>query len=430
MRQPIKLIIKKGKSRRDGTSIIFLQYCFSQTRRTLISTDIAIPAEYWNKNTGSILSTLPTAYGNVEALEASLREKLRRAEQMVDYAIHYVNLDPIRILRKYFKQDGEKLLYKVDLNVNSQDVYYQIDLYLRSKVGLVQEATLTTIRAMKKHLLAFQDFEKLKITFESFDPSFYQKFVRFLLYDAPLMRRNRLDKGLRINTVGKTIKHLKTFLKDRIANKIIPYIDLTAFKYMEEDVDAVYLDWNELSSIYKLDLTAKPNLIKYRDLFVLACLTGFRFSDLSKLQKGNLRNGMLHVTQKKTSSNVIVPLSEDAHAILVERYGMNIPKVSMVNFNYYVKDVVRLAGIIQPVHITHKKGSKIIEESRPKFAWISSHTARRSFCTNEFLAGTPTDLIMTISGHKSEKAFRRYIKADQMQKAFMIKKIWESRPNL
>jgi len=102
----------------------------------------------------------------------------------------------------------------------------------------------------------------------------------------------------------------------------------------------------------------------------------------------------------------------------------------MANFNYYVKEVVRLAGIIGTVHITHKKGNKIIEESRPKFAWISSHNARRSFCTNEFLAGTPTDLIMTISGHKSEKAFRRYIKADQMQKAIMIKKIWDNRPAL
>jgi hypothetical protein len=37
---------------------------------------------------------------------------------------------------------------------------------------------------------------------------------------------------------------------------------------------------------------------------------------------------------------------------------------------------------------------------------------------------------MTISGHKTEKAFRKYIKADKVQKAQMIKKLWESRPNL
>jgi hypothetical protein len=37
---------------------------------------------------------------------------------------------------------------------------------------------------------------------------------------------------------------------------------------------------------------------------------------------------------------------------------------------------------------------------------------------------------MAISGHKTEKAFRRYIKAEQVQKAYMIKKLWEKRPDL
>lgn len=75
--------------------------------------------------------------------------------------------------------------------------------------------------------------------------------------------------------------------------------------------------------------------------------------------------------------------------------------------------------------ITHKRGNRIVEETRPKFAWVSSHTARRSFCTNEYLAGTPIDLIMAISGHKTEKAFKKYIKADTIKKASLIKKLWD-----
>ncbi len=54
-------------------------------------------------------------------------------------------------------------------------------------------------------------------------------------------------------------------------------MDLGAYKVMEEDVDAVYLSWRELSLIYHLDLSDSRNLEKYRDLFVLGCLTGFRF---------------------------------------------------------------------------------------------------------------------------------------------------------
>ena len=106
------------------------------------------------------------------------------------------------------------------------------------------------------------------------------------------------------------------------------------------------------------------------------------------------------------------------------------PQVSNPNFNYYIKEVVKLVGIDEMIKITHKHGNKTMEETRHKYAWIMSHTCRRSFCINEFLDGTPTNLIMAINGHKTEKAFRRYIKADQVQKAFMIKKLWDNRPDL
>lgn len=58
---------------------------------------------------------------------------------------------------------------------------------------------------------------------------------------------------------------------------------------------------------------------------------------------------------------------------------------------------------------SHKKGNKDIVIVKPKYAWVTSHTCRRSFCTNEFLAGTPVDLIMKISGHKSLRDFYKYI---------------------
>ena len=56
--------------------------------------------------------------------------------------------------------------------------------------------------------------------------------------------------------------------------------------------------------------------------------------------------------------------------------------------------------------------------------------ARRSFCTDEYLAGTPIDLIMAVSGYKTEQAFKKYIKVDHIKKAFLIKKLWDSQPHL
>lgn len=207
-------------------------------------------------------------------------------------------------------------------------------------------------------------------------------------------------------------------------------MDLSTYRVMEEIVDTVYLGWQELSLIYHLDLSNTTNLEKYRNLFVLGCLTGFRFSDYSNIKPEEVRGGMLYVNQTKTLSTVVVPLRKDAKNILIDKYHIQMPQVSNPNFNFYIKEVVKLAGIDEMVKITHKRGNKIIEETRPKYAWIMSHTCRRSFYTNEFLDGTPTNLIMAISGHKTEKVFRRYIKADQVQKAHMIKKLWDNRPGL
>jgi Phage integrase SAM-like domain/Arm DNA-binding domain len=430
MGQPVKLIIKKGAVRKDGTAVIFLQYCHNSEQRILLNTDVVIPPQYWNKRLARINETLPVKFGNVDKLQTTLTQKLRKAEDMVCYALKQKNTCPMKFLKENFTLDDKWSFEQMMAEQNSLDVYFNIDDYVNSKRTTVKQCTINVINAMKAHVQAFEIYRNEPITFDSFDVHFYEAFVKFLTYDIVQLRRKDVIKGLKVNSVGKTIKHLKSFLKDRMRKKIIPFMDLGAYKVMEEEVDAVYLNWQELSLIYHLDLSANKNLEKYRDLFVLGCLTGFRFSDYSDIKPEEVRGGMLYVNQTKTLSTVVVPLRKDAKDILIEKYNMEMPQVSNVNFNYYIKEVVKLAGIDEQIKITHKRGNKIQEEIRPKYAWIMSHTCRRSFCTNEFLDGTPTNLIMAISGHKTEKAFRRYIKADQVQKAHMIKKLWDSRPGL
>jgi integrase len=429
MRLPIKLIIRKGKVRKDGTSLIYVQYCYSTNRRILIGTSVSIPEIYWNKKNCTISPLLPPQYGTADKLVAELREKIRNAEQLIDYALQSA-ICPISFLKNNFEFKDFTYLEKVGYDYSKLDVFYQIDRYINDKRGLVQPTTLNVFREMKKHLLCFQDYEKKQITFDSFNVGFYERFVKYLTYDAPLIGRTKVTRGLCVNTIGKIVKNLKSFLKDRISRKIIPYIDLSFIKSMEEEVDAVYLNWNELSKIYHLDLSLRPYLIKYRDLFIVGCLTGLRFGDYSDIKPDEIRGDMLYIVQKKTFSSVVIPLREDAKRILIDKYNFVMPKVSWVKFNLYIKEVVRLAGITEPIKISHRKGNETTSEVRPKYGWVSSHTARRSFCTNEYLAGTPTDLIMAISGHKTEKVFRSYIKADKVQKAEMIKKIWADRKGL
>lgn len=64
-------------------------------------------------------------------------------------------------------------------------------------------------------------------------------------------------------------------------------------------------------------------------------------------------------------------------------------------------------------------------EETMKWQKLTTHTARRSFCTNMYLLGVPVMTIMSISGHRTEKSFRSYIKASGEEHAQIMKEFWD-----
>ena len=225
------------------------------------------------------------------------------------------------------------------------------------------------------------------------DLNFYEEFVDFLTYEYVQGRRKALTVGLKINTIGKTINQLRVFLRNRVRKRIIPPLDMDGWKVLEEEVDAVYLTMAEISNIYNLDLSKYPNLLNYRNDFVLGCLTGLRFSDFTDLTKDDLRNDMLHKKQNKSDHWVVIPLRDEAVEILNNRFDNNIISGTSPEFNRHVKTVCKLAGLTNYIKCSYKKQGKDIVETKPKYEWVTSHTCRRSFCTNEYLAGTLLNLL-------------------------------------
>lgn len=199
---------------------------------------------------------------------------------------------------------------------------------------------------------------------------------------------------------------------------------------MDEEPDAIYLNWKEITHIYQTDLSKHPHLEKYRDLFVFGCLTGLRFSDFSVIESKDIRNDMLYKKQEKSDHRVVIPLRHEANYIFAHKFKRKIPVITNPDFNYYIKEVVKIAGITELIKFSHKRGNKDIIEVKPKYAWVTSHTCRRSFCTNEFLAGTPVDLIMKISGHKNIRDFYRYIRITAEEAGIKIKELWQQRGDM
>ena len=437
---PLSLICEKKDMRKDGTSIVFIQYCYSSDKRTILNTGIAIPPRYWSKKRQIITSDLPKEYGTVDFLLKELKHKLRFAEDLVDLALRkniqnkgkfvkeafVLNLDIDELERseeKIKQLTGE--VEKINL-----DIYFQLDDYIKLKTGKVSKATINVFQNIKAHLKAYEEFSGKPITFKSFDFDFYDRFVSFLTFDYVQSRFKKQIIGLKVNTVGKTIKQLKIFLKDRVRRKIIEPIDLTDFKVPDEESDAIYLNFKEIEAIYRADLSLYPDLIADRNRFIVACLTGLRFSDFSLIEPHDLRNGLLYKKQKKSDHWVVIPLRKEAQEMLEELFKQNTPVSSNPDFNRNIKIIGKLAGVNNLISFSYKKGNAQIKVTKAKCDWITSHTGRRSFCTNEFLAGTPVKIIMQISGHKKEKDFYRYIKISPEEAAKVIEGIWKQRNNM
>jgi integrase len=107
---------------------------------------------------------------------------------------------------------------------------------------------------------------------------------------------------------------------------------------------------------------------------------------------------------------------------ILERYGYNLPKViNNQKFNEYIKEICKQASIEETIIIHETKGNLKYSKTEPKYSLVSTHTARRSFATNAFIAGIPTVQIMKITGHKSERVFMKYIKITAKENAARLK---------
>jgi integrase len=159
-------------------------------------------------------------------------------------------------------------------------------------------------------------------------------------------------------------------------------------------------------------------LERIRDLFIIACFTGLRFSDFSELKRENIIEGnKIKIRTNKTDELVMIPLHKLVREIL-SKYSNEIPKaLSNAKMNLNLKHLGVLAKINDMVEVSITKGGKLVKNSVKKSSLICTHTARRSFATNLYLAGIPSITIMKITGHQTEKSFLRYIRISQEENA-------------
>ncbi|MGI8950067.1 MAG: site-specific integrase [Chitinophagaceae bacterium] len=293
-------------------------------------------------------------------------------------------------------------------------------MHLQKNTPLSQ-GTIKNLKNLGRHLKDYEWYKKHQLDFDSIDMKFYNDFTFFLTK----------KKQLSINTIGKLITNLKVVMREALEEGYTTNTIFTHRKFRSSSVETetVYLSENEIDEIRNLDLNNNKRLDKIRDLFIIGCYTGLRYSDLAKLSIDKIYDDILEVAQTKTGDRVHIPLREEVKQ-LIEKYNGNFPKtVSNQKFNEYLKEVCALCpSLLKKVTISKFTGGKKINATKPKFEFIKSHTARRSFATNEFLShDLQTAEIRAITGHKSDKSFYKYIRVTPRENAENVAKKWAER---
>ena len=119
------------------------------------------------------------------------------------------------------------------------------------------------------------------------------------------------------------------------------------------------------------------------------------------------------------ANKVVIPMSARVQKILVthdDKFPNDLLDI-IFEFNKALRNICRKAEINKTIHISKNiAGTRSVKQYK-KFELVSSHTARRTFCTNKYLAGMPSDGIMQFSGHKTERSFRKYLKMEAEENA-------------
>jgi integrase len=275
--------------------------------------------------------------------------------------------------------------------------------------------TIKGYRTTYNVLKDYQKKKRIKLDFDSIGLDFYNDFVRYCM-----------DHNYTKNTIGGFIKHVKVFMNnamDRGLTKNNQHLN-RHFTTLEEKVDTIYLSIKELQKIEKVNLKGKKSLDPIRDLFLIACYTGLRFGDLMQLRKENIsRHGSGHIIKlrtQKTDEMVVIPVHPIILSIL-KKYGNDLPRpISDQKMNKALKEIAELAKIKDRVRIAKTVGGLNTPKDYFKYELITIHTARRSFATNMYLSDVPAISIMKITGHKSEKAFLKYIRITPEQNAMKL----------
>jgi integrase len=396
----------KSNAKKDK-STIYLYLSYGRGNMFEVKSGFSIEPKDWQ-----IKSGFPKQNN---AKSKNLLSNLKTLESFIHDSINVANSKG-ELIDKYWLERKIKECFnrvdKSDLEVFVNHLQYIIDNAHNRKVrgknslGLSQN----TVKGYKTFLGIITDYQKVTgktIRLTEITNLFVEDFKNWLLN----------VRKYSVGYAGKLIDNLKAVCNDAEHLGVITHPNtknIVSFAESDEDRYIVTLSFEEIQTIY--DTTMPNNYLENAKKWLLFGFElGQRGEDLLNVTKKNTRyvDGILTVDvhQKKTKKDVSVPILKPEIIEIIEN---NFPhKISLQKLNKYIKEVCKIAGIIEltegnKLKVDKDKNRRKVLGKYPKWEIIASHSLRRSFATN-YYKRIATPILMVITGHSRESDFLKYI---------------------
>lgn len=398
------------KNRTEDPALIILVFRF-KGRKVVLSTGLSVPQKYWNDDKQYVRAS----------------RDFPRHKQF-NQRLNLFEAETIKLWDEYQAKGiiPTAKEFKTKLNNRLNDIHEEAPSLIPFIVQVIEErqkmnkpaGSIQVYKNCLKNIKDYQVDRKKNLNFDALNDAFVNDFTAFLF-----------AKKFADSYVHKILSTLKMFV--RLADKRGIYENSPLLKATLEvkkrSKDNIYLTEAEIQKLFKMDLPER--LANVRDLFLIGCFTGLRFSDYTQIKPGNFQTvehggrkvKCLVMTTKKTKQKVVLPVVNDMLLAILEKHGWEAPKrISNQKLNDYLKELGQLAGFTQEIEINEYKAGEQHKKICQKWELMTSHTPRRSFATNAYKRGVPVDDIMKFTGHTTIASFMKYIKVTTEETAVIL----------
>jgi integrase len=312
---------------------------------------------------------------------------------------HMSNID-----REWFKNIVYEYFHPKENSELPTDLLKYFRFYVDGKKTEVKESTFKRYRTVLKLVERYYKDNKISsINLQSVNLDFQRSFEKYCL-----------ENNYSTNTIGKSVKVIKSVCKNAFINGLNISHQLESIKIKKEETPDIYLSIDELNIIRNLNLP--DPLDAARDWLLISCFSGQRISDFKTFETKNIfeRKGvsLIELKQQKTSAPIVIPIHSELKRIINKWEGEFPPKFTDSIYNKHIKDICKIAGIDEIMRGKIKMNidgvQRGVDGDYPKYMLVTSHIGRKSFATNLY-GEYETPLIMSATGHKTEQNFLKYI---------------------